>query len=65
MSSNKSLSEEGAFQGPGEGQEQVTTSRRKKIIGVVLCLAALGILGAGWAFARSGGPRGRRPVPDR
>jgi membrane fusion protein (multidrug efflux system) len=32
------------------------TPRSKKIIGVVLCLAAIGIVGAGWAWARSDGP---------
>lgn len=56
MSSNKSPSGEGAVQDPGERHEQVKPTGRKKIIGVVLCIAALGMLGAGWAFARSGGP---------
>lgn len=32
------------------------TSRGKKFIGAILCIAALAIVGAGWAIARSGGP---------
>jgi len=41
--------------GNGNYRNPIMTPRGKKIIGVVLCITALGMVGAGWAVARGGG----------